>query len=491
MRNRFQTIKTVFHSLGLLLIVLGVLLLLPLLLVFAYGETADNFKTLFAFIIPSFISTGLGLILFRFIKTNKPNARQAILICSLGWMSFSAICGIPFVLGIDAVYIDGIFEAASGFTTTGITMFNRLEYLPRSIIFFRSLIQWIGGLGILALFLVIFSGKERGAHRLFSAESHKVDVDRPVPGLASTLKIFWVIYSGFTLFIFICLLFAGSSLFDAVCHSFSALSTGGFSPHDASIGFYELTGHPNYILIEYILTLGMILGGMNFLIHYRILKGDIKALGDNSETRYWWGFIFIFVLIIMAERFLKIQDISGFSFDTASFAVLEENFRTALFQTVSILTSTGFATKDIGASYFGHTARLLFLVMMVIGGCVGSTSGGIKIYRVSVLINLIKRDIFRIRAPKKAVAPLLHDGKPVEMNEVYRICGIFAAWIILLIAGGCVTSMLSDFDALQSFSGMCSALGNIGPCYLSGQEIMHLHPVIKIVYIFGMLAGRL
>jgi trk system potassium uptake protein TrkH len=490
MRNRFRTINIVINSLGLLLIILGGLLLIPLIFAFLYGEISDSTTTLFAFLAPSLLSFLLGLLFFMVFKRDKPDARQAILICCLGWLSYSAISALPFVIGLGVDYLDGFFEAMSGFTTTGITMLYRLDDMPRSIIFFRAQIQWIGGLGILALFLVLFYSKG-SAYQLFHAESHKADADMPVPGLADTLKIFWIIYTGFTLFIIICLSFSGMTVFDSICHSFTALATGGFSPHDASIEYYRLTGHPNYILIEYILILGMVLGGMNFLIHYRVLKGDIKALFSTSEMRYWWGFIGLFVLIIMAERYISINGFSLTFPKTGFWVELEKNIRNVLFQTVSIFTTTGFATNDIGGSFFGSVARQLFLVMMVIGGCVGSTSGGVKVYRVAILIRLVKWEVFRLRVPQRSVTPLLIDGKPIHRDEVYRVCGIFAAWIGLLIIGGCITAFFSNLNVVQSFSGMCSALGNIGPCYISGYDLRQLNPIIKVVYIFGMLAGRL
>ena len=156
---------------------------------------------------------------------------------------------------------------------------------------------------------------------------------------------------------------------------------------------------------------------------------------------------------------------------------IEENFRLVLFQVISIITTTGFATQDIGSAFFGHVARQLFLVMMVIGGCVGSTGGGIK--------------IFRLRSPVKTVSTILIDGKPLGSHEVYRVAGLFFTWIVLLVLGGSITALLSQLNALQAFSGMFSALGNIGPCYIPYEQNSQLHPVIKLVYIFGMLAGRL
>jgi len=491
MRNRYQTLHIVPNILGSLFIVLAGFLIIPLLVVFLSGEIYQGYRTFFAFLLPCFLSFSLGIIFKTLFRRGDPTNVQAMLICSLGWIGFSAIGAVPFVIGINTSYLNGFFETMSGFTTTGITMFTGLDQMPRSILFWRGLTQWVGGLGILTFFLVV-THRGEGGHRLFGAESHKIGVERPVPGLANTLKILWGSYAGFTLIISLGLLAARLPLFDSICHSFTALSTGGFSPYDASIEHYRSSGYANYIWIEYILIVGMVMGGTNFLIHYRVLKGKWKALFDNLEMRYWWGFISVFVIIILGERLIKLESPVGIPFVNLDFwRRIEENFRLVLFQVVSIITTTGFATRDISGPFFGQVAKQLFLIMMVIGGCVGSTGGGIKVLRVGVLAKLIRREVFRLRTPRQSISAVIIDGKPIEANEIYRISGLFFAWVILLILGGCVTTFLSNLDAYSAFSGMFSALGNIGPCYIPVEVMGQLHPGIKIVYIFGMLAGRL
>ncbi|MFH1250945.1 MAG: TrkH family potassium uptake protein [bacterium] len=472
-------------TLGSLLIVFGGFLILPLLMVVYEGNLADNIRLLLAFAIPIILSLAVGFLLLKLFKSDTINNIQAMLICTLGWLVFSAIGALPYVIAIDSSFIDGFFEAMSGFTTTGITMYTGLDNMPKCVIFWRALTQWIGGLGILTFFLAI-SSKGVGAHWLFGAESHKIDLARPVPGLANTLAILWGIYTAFTIVILLGLYISGMSLFDSVCHSFTALSTGGFSPHDASIEYYQISGFRHYIRIEYILILGMLFGGTNFLIHYRVLKGQPRALFDNKEMRYWWGFIGLFILIILIEIFLKVTPESQ-----RGLGNLEENFRITAFQVVSIITTTGFGTRDIGSPFFGVAARQLFLVMMVIGGCVGSTGGGIKVLRIGILVQIIRREVFRLRTPPRAVSAVIIDGKQVDNNEISRVSGLFFTWIIFLVIGGLCTALLSDHNAIQSFSGMFSALGNIGPCYIPYQEMGQLNPLIKTVYIIGMLAGRL
>jgi len=489
MRNRLQTVRVVLSILGSLFLFLGAFLLIPLVVAVIFRETDRGI--VLVFVVPSSLAFSLGILFRAVFPRQAPNNIQATLACSLGWLVFSAVGGLPFTLALSETYLNSFFEAMSGFTTTGITMFTGLDDMPRSVVFWRSLTQWIGGLGILTLFLAVIRPGV-SAHRLFGAESHKMTVGRPAPGVAHTIRILWIIYAGFTAFIFLALVASKVSWFDSICHSFTALSTGGFSPYDASIEHFRIIGHPHFILIEYILITGMLMGGTSFLVHYRVLKGNWRALFDNIEMKFWWGFIVSFVGLVFAERFLKTASLGGFSSGGVHLLrEVEQGVRNVGFQVVSIITTTGFATKDIAGGYFGPVAKQLFLVMMVIGGCVGSTGGGIKVLRVGVLFKLILREVFRLRTPPKTVARIVVDGESVESNEVYRTSALFFTWIVLLVVGGLVTALLSRQGAYESFSGMFSALGNIGPCYIPVDEMGRLHSLIKVTYIFGMLAGRL
>jgi len=299
-------------------------------------------------------------------------------------------------------------------------------------------------------------------------------------------------YAGFTCFIALALFALGMGLFDSVCHSFTALSTGGFSPHDASIEYYRLQGYSNYVWMEYVIIVGMLLGGTSFVIHYRVLKGSWRALFDNLEARYWWSLIGIFVVLIMFERIVRIEPLSASLVDYPTFIHrVEEDIRIVLFQVVSILTTTGFGTRDINTPFFGEAARQFFLVMMVIGGCVRSTGGGIKVLRIAIMAKLIRREVYRLRVPPRAINSVIIDGELIELDEIQRVGGLFFMWMVLLIFGGGVTEYLSHHNGYVALSGMFSALGNIGPCYIPVAEMGQLHPIIKLVYIVGMLAGRL
>jgi len=492
MRNGFRRIDCIFHFVGNLLEILGVILLLPLVVVFIYwGERGDDWVTVNAFIATALISFSFGMILRSKFKPETLDTTGCMLMCAIGWLSVSALGALPFVIAIPSTnYLNAYFEAMSGFTTTGITVFSGLDAMPRSILFWRALTQWLGGIGILSFFLAV-TFQVSGAHHIFGAESHKISSGRPAPGLFHTLRIIWAIYAIFTLLAAAILAIEGMPIFDAVCHALTALSTGGFSPHDKSIAFYA--GHPNYRLIEYTLTFLMMLGGINFLIHYRVLTKDFKALWDNIEIRYWWRLIAAFTIIIIIERLYRTGALGAlFTRGTAvDISEFERTFRHSIFQVMSILTSSGFATENIGSDFFGAAAKQLFLVMMVIGGCVGSTSGGFKVLRITILNRLMFRELFKLRVSGKASTGLIIDRKVVPDNEVHRVAALFFTWMAFLLVGGAITALFSNQGALESFSGMFSAVGNIGPCYISGEDMINIHPVVKLTYIFGMLAGRL
>ncbi|MHC4520222.1 MAG: TrkH family potassium uptake protein [Planctomycetota bacterium] len=493
MRKRSERLNCILHYTGHLLEVLGVVLLLPALVAVVHWQERDEgWMTVNAFVFPAAFSLVVGFTLRNVYRSETLDTISSMLMCAIGWLACSAIGAVPFVIGIKSGYLDAYFEAMSGFTTTGITVYTGLDAMPYSILFWRALTQWFGGLGILSFFLIV-TFRASSAHHIFGAESHKISSTRPAPGLFNTLKILWLIYGGFTLLATGVLIFLKMPAFDAVCHAFTALSTGGFSPHDASIAFYEQSGHANYRLIEYALTFIMMLGGINFLIHYRVLTGDIRALWDNIEIRYWWRLIVALTAIVMIDRFhttgaLRTLFASG---TPISAAEAERTFRGGLFQVMSVLTTTGFGTKDIGSEFFGAASKQLFLVMMVIGGCVGSTAGGFKVLRVAMLNRLIWGELFKAKVSSRASTDLVIDKKIVPEAEIHRIAALFFGWIALLVVGGVVTALFSEHEPLKCVSGMFSALGNIGPCYLSVQEMIDLHPVVKITYIVGMLAGRL
>ncbi|MBI9012087.1 MAG: TrkH family potassium uptake protein [Clostridiales bacterium] len=474
-------IKGILKIQSSLFIILAFILLLPISISIIHNESSMMYQT---YLISSGISFIIGLTLRLMTRDThiKITLTTSMIICAMAWLSISLIGSIPFMIGLEKGFIDSFFESVSGFTTTGITVFQGLDTMPLSIIFWRALIQWVGGLGILTFFLFVTFSGEGDIWQLFSAEGHKINSSRPVPNVFETVKILWFIYATLTIIEFILLKFLGLSLFDALTHSMTSLSTGGFSGYDASIGYFSENGYENYKAIEYVITLFMLFGGMNFLIHYKVIFDTPKYLIEDLETKNYFKIILGFTSLMIISMFMIQSNI---------FSNFEEIFRKTIFQVVSVITTTGFGTQDIGSNFFPALSKQLFLILMVIGGSVGSTSGGVKVIRITILSKLFRREIRKIRLPNKAVLPVVLSGSKISEDEVYRVSGLFFGWLLIVFIGSGITALFSDLDAFQSISGMASAMGNIGPFYFSVEKMASLSPIIKLTYAFGMLAGRL
>ena len=476
----------ILNYLGALLAVLGLVMLLPLIPYWIYDDYATHHIDAATFILPAVTCIFCGMTVYKKTEYGIPTLHGAMIITALGWILCGIAGALPFVLGIDKGFVDAFFESVSGFTTTGITVFERLDSMPRSILFWRSLTQWLGGLGILTFFLAVSFRGGSAAAALFSAESHKINVSRPVPGIFNTLKILWGIYSFFTLISLIMFAAAGMSLFDALNHSLTCISTGGFSTHDESIAFYAAHGYQHAVLLEYAISLTMLAGGMNFLVHYKLITSGPWAVFEDFEAKWYWGIFAGAVVIICFDHFYRMRlDIADI------LPEFHQVFRTVMFQTASLLTSTGYLTRDISSPFFHAVSQQIFLVLMVIGGCVGSTAGGIKVMRFAILARAFQTYIKRILNPVRAVIPVVTSGRIIEDSEVQQIASLVWIWLVLIGTGAGVTALFSDLDAWQSLSGMASATGNMGPFYFSVHEMACMHPVIKLTYIAGMLAGRL
>jgi trk system potassium uptake protein TrkH len=462
-----------------LLIILGILLLVPLIPAFGYGEHGE----VLAFLIPSFLSFSVGFILRKFLKPGVVHYMQSLLVCGMAWIVLSLFSCIPFILAGGMSFLDAYFETVSGFTTTGITLYTDVETLPKGILFWRGFIQWLGGLGILTLFLAITFRSDNTYFRLFTAETHKIESSRPSPSIFRTVVILWAVYALFTLSEIFVLQLLGVSYFDAICHSFTTLSTGGFSTYNASIDHFQRVTYPNYRAIEYAITFFMFLGGVNFLLHYKVLTGQFKDVRRNVELRWFVLLILFATAIVMLDHHRHSAGIT--------LASLERDFRQAIFTVVSLITTTGYGTTDINEPYFPAMSKQLFLVLMFIGGCVGSTGGGVKVLRVAIVFKAFTGQLRRARLPRKAISDLVIENTIIPNLEFKRVTGLFGGWLFLIIVGGFITAFFTDLGGFESISGMFSAVSNIGPCYITVEQMAALPAIVKLTYIFGMLAGRL
>jgi len=476
----------ILSYLGSVLTAVGALMLLPLIPLWVYHESARHAISVFTFLLPAAAALTLGLILQKKIPLRTPSVSDAMVITALGWFVICLVGAVPFMIGLHKSFIDALFESVSGFTTTGITVFEGLDAMPRCILFWRSFIQWIGGLGILTFFLAVtFRGGSASA-TLFGAEGHKIGSARPVPGIFHTVRVLWGIYILFTVAGFAVFRLGGQSGFDALNHSLTCISTGGFSPHDESIGYYAAHRYAHAGFIEYATIFFMLAGGMNFLVHYRVLRGRIGTLVRDFEMRWFWAIIIFATALIMMDHYIH-HPLKGAAMGETPQGVL----RASLFQVSSLITSTGFATKDINTAFFSALGRQIFFMLMVVGGCVGSTAGGIKVLRLGILVEMFKTQLFRITAPRRAASAVVVRGKIISSMEIERIGSLFCNWLMLIAAGAGITALFSDLNAWQALSGMASAVGNMGPFFFSVHKMASLSWVIKATYVMGMLAGRL
>ena len=474
-----ETVQTVLNVCGSLLQIMGLLLLIPLIPALIFRE----FNMLTTFLLSAGSCFAVGFLFQRIFKMGRLFYKQSLLVCGVAWFVLCLFAAMPFSLGAGMSYLDAYFEAVSGFTTTGITVITAIEGLPKSILLWRSLIQWLGGLGILTLFLAI-TFKSNGAYfQLFSAEAHKIDSARPTPNIYRTAAILWSVYGGFTILEMIILKILGLSVFDSICHSLTTLSTGGFSTYDASIDYFRQAGYKHYKLIEYTFTFFMLVGGINFLLHFKLLTGRFKEVIRDTELKAFIAIVLGVSALILLDRAVGLSERVTLEF--------EENIRPTLFTVSALITTTGFGTVDINAEFFPALSKQLFLILMLSGGSVGSTAGGIKVLRLVVLGKLFTGQIRRLRIPKRALSEVIIDRGIFPEEEIKRITSLFFGWLLLILIGGGITALFTDLDGWQSFSGMFSAVGNIGPCYFSVAEMSALPPIVKLTYIFGMLAGRL
>lgn len=452
------------------LLTVEALLMIPSLLVSLYYNQYDKK----AFLISIFITSILGFIMGKKEETKENiKAKEGLAIVAFGWILASFFGSLPFVLsGSIPSWIDSFFETVSGFTTTGATIVDNVESLPMGILFWRSFTHWIGGMGILVFTIAILPTLGVGGFQIFKVESPGPMPDRIVPKVKDTAKILYITYFIMTVLEIILLLFGGMSLYDAAVHTFGTVGTGGFSTKVASVGHYD----SSYIHI--IIGIFMILSGVNFSLYYLLFQGKWKEVFKNEELRLYFGIIFSSVILIALNINSEIYKNIGLA------------LRDAFFQVGSIITTTGYATTDFD-KWPTFSKSILFLLMFV-GGCAGSTGGGIKNIRILVLFKLVKREFSKILHPR-AVIPIKTNGEIVSNETVAGITSFFALYIFIFVLGTVLIS-LEGMDLVSSSSAVASALGNIGPGFgIVGpvETFSSISSMGKLLLSLFMLLGRL
>lgn len=429
---------TITKVLGNLLIVEAGLMV-PSLLVALYYNQSDKR----AFLISIVITSIVGFIMSKSFENKKGiKAKEGLAIVAFGWILISFFGSLPFVFsGSISSWIDAFFETVSGFTTTGATIVDNVEILPKGILFWRSFTHWIGGMGILVFTIAILPNLGVGGFQIFKVESPGPSPDRIVPKVKKTAKILYTTYFIMTILEIILLLFGGMTLYDAIVHTFGTVGTGGFAIKNESIGAYNST------YIHLVIGVFMILSGINFSLYYDIYKGKGKEAIKNEELRLYLGIIFVSVILIALNINKNIYHNIGLS------------FRDSFFQVGSIITTTGYATADF--NQWPTFSKIILFSLMFIGGCAGSTGGGIKNIRILVLLKLIKREITKIFHPR-AIIPIKTNDKVLPNETVAGITSFFILYILVFILGTIIIS-LEGIDFESSAGAVAATLGNIGP----------------------------
>lgn len=455
---------------GILLVIFGLLMLTALPFSFNYPD--GNWE---AFVYSSAITITIGVLLWmvRFRKDNTITKREGYLIVAMGWFSMVGFGSLPYLIsGAIPGVTNAIFETASGVTTTGASILTDIESIPADILFWRSLTQWIGGLGIIVLTVAIFPLLGFGGIELFSAESPGPTSDKIHPRIQETAKRLWFIYLGLTLLLMGILWALGMDFFNAINHALTTMSTGGFSPQNESIAAFDVPG------IQYVIILFMFLAGTNFSVLYLAFTAQFKKVTENDEFKYFFLFTLFFALLITGLVILN-TDLSG-----------EKAFRDSLFQVVSLMTTTGY----VSANYleWGSTVLVLVVMLLFVGGSAGSTAGGIKIIRHLVFMKNSFLEFKRILHPR-AIVPLRLNGQVVRPQILTHILVFLLIYLIMFILGTFVLTLFGlDFET--SLGAVATSIGNVGP------GIGKVGPVdnfawlpdgVKWILSFLMLLGRL
>ncbi len=462
---------------GIVLMILGKLLILesilmtPSLIISIYTRGHD-FKALAITIL---ISLVLGVLFSRLKKVRMENItiKEGLAIVSYGWVILSLIGALPLYLsGGVPTYIDAFFETVSGFTTTGATVIEGVEKLPMGVMFWRSFTHWIGGMGILVFTISLLPALGIGGFQIFKAESPGPVAGKIAPKIKDTAKILYTIYFSITIVQVVLLLLGGMNLYDSLVYTFGTVGTGGLATKSASVGYYK----SNYI--HMVIGVFMVLSGVNFSLYYSIFKGKWEEARDDEELKLYLIIITIAVLGIMINL-LK-----------TSYTSVGLAFKDSFFQVGSIITTTGYSTTDF--NLWPTFSKSILFLLMLIGGCAGSTAGGSKVIRVLVLLKLIKREILKIFHPR-AVRPIKINGKIMSDETIESINAFMALYIIIFFLSTILIT-LENVDLVTAASSVAATLGNIGPglnMVGPASTFAGYSPVAKFYFSILMLLGRL
>ncbi len=462
--------RLVCHLLGAMMLLEAATMVPALILALIYG---DGDALALAEAIGVALAAGLPMRYLYRPQIRILRAREGFLVVALGWIQMSVFGALPFVFsGMIPNFVDALFEAVSGFTTTGATVLTSFDGLPRGVMFWRSFTHWIGGMGVLVLTLALLPQLSARTSHLVRAESPGPTLSKIVPKMSDSAKILYIIYGAMTLLEFCILMIAGMSPYDAAIHAMGTAGTGGFSNYGASVAAF------NSPVIDGIITVFMLLFGMNFALFYRLATGGWRDIFRSEELRWFLG------IVLFATVFISLMIMPQYGGFLPA-------LRYGSFQVASVISTTGYATADY--NLWPIATRMLILLLMFIGSCAGSTAGGMKVVRIAMLCKQGLREVRHTFQPRKVQA-VRFEGKGVE-ESILRQTAIFAfVYIALMLLGAFLISLEGRFDvetnltaALTCISNVGPGLGRVGPV----ENFAAYGPFAKIVLSLLMLCGRL
>lgn len=461
--------KMTAYVLGKMLGVEALVLCIPAAVSLIYGETSD--MAAFG------ITSAVLCVFFLLFGRKKPEngriyGKDGLVIVAAAWILWSVFGALPFYLSREIPsYVDALFETVSGFTTTGSTILTDIEALSYGMNFWRCLTHWIGGMGVLVFVMVVTSLDDKSSMHLMRAEVPGPEADKLVPKARETAKLLYAMYLALTVAEIIFLLAGGMNLYDSIIHSFSTAGTGGFANHNSSVAYYDSA------YIDGVITVFMILFGINFNMYFLLLIKDVKSVWKNEEVRAYLGIIVAATLVITCNVLSIYKEPL-------------KAFRYSIFQVASIITTTGFATADF--NLWPELSKCILLLIMVIGACAGSTGGGVKVSRFLILWKSILKQVKGMLHPK-SVNVVKVNGKKISNETLQGVYAYFSAYVfvfgisVLLVA-------LDNFDFATTISGVLTTLSNVGPGISRVGPIENFQSfsvLSKIVFSMDMLTGRL
>ncbi len=459
--------KMVFYTTGHILILEAILFMLPLLCSVMYNETSS----VIAFAISAGIALGVGLIISAISHTKNKliYAKEGFAIVALAWLTVSAVGALPFVIGkFIPNYIDAFFETVSGFTTTGATILTDIEAMSHGMHFWRSFTHWIGGMGVLVFLMAILPTDSGRSIHIMRAEVPGPIVGKIVPKIKETAKILYLIYIGLTVIMVGFLLAGGMPFFDSLVHTFGTAGTGGFGIKADSIASYSP-------YLQWVITVFMLIFGINFNLFYLILIGKFTSAIKSREL-WWYGGI---IAVSIGAVAINVSHLF-FSFG--------ETFRHSAFQVASIISTTGYTTVDFNA--WPGFSKTVLLILMIIGSCAGSTAGGLKVSRVILLFKTVKADLKKMLRPRSVNVVKL-DGKTVDDATIHSATIYLTTYFIIYLALILLIS-INGFDIETTLSSVTSCLNNTGPAYgKAAASYSVFSGFSKIILSLAMLIGRL